>query len=50
MVQPVPEHLDFAQEEENTSRLWKELDAFQTSLSQSKNRPRLALYVGLHRI
>jgi len=40
MVQPVPEHIDFPREEEKTLQLWKDLNAFHTSLSQSKNRPR----------
>jgi len=40
MAQPVPEHIDFSKEEEKILQLWKELNAFHTSLSQSKNRPR----------
>jgi len=40
MAQPVPEQIDFSKEEEKILELWKELNAFQTSLSQSKNRPR----------
>lgn len=46
MVQPVPEHIDFAKEEEITLKLWKDLDAFQTSLKQSKSRPRYTFYDG----
>jgi hypothetical protein len=38
MVQPVPEHIDFSREEENILKIWKELDAFKTSLAQSKTR------------
>ena len=40
MAQPVPEQIDFPKEEEKILQLWKELNAFQTSLLQSKNRPR----------
>jgi len=40
MAQPVPEQIDFPREEEKILQLWKELNAFQTSLLQSKNRPR----------
>ena len=40
MARPVPEQIDFAKEEEKILQLWKELNAFQTSLLQSKNRPR----------
>jgi len=40
MAQRVPEQIDFSKEEEKILQLWKELDAFHTSLLQSKNRPR----------
>lgn len=40
MAQPVPEQIDFPREEEKILQLWKELNAFHTSLLQSKNRPR----------
>jgi len=40
MAQPVPEQIDFPKEEEKILQLWKELNAFETSLIQSKNRPR----------
>jgi len=40
MAQPVPEQIDFSKEEEKILQLWKELNAFHTSLLQSKNRPR----------
>lgn len=46
MTQPVPETIDFSKEEENTLKLWKELNAFETSLQQSKNRPRYRFYDG----
>ncbi|XP_072027331.1 isoleucine--tRNA ligase, cytoplasmic-like [Amphiura filiformis] len=46
MVQPVPEHISFPGEEEKIIELWKEIDAFQTSLKQSKNKPRYAFYDG----
>ncbi len=42
MVQPVPEKIDFSKEEEVTLKLWEEIDAFQTSLKQSKDKPRFA--------
>ena len=41
MSSHVPDQINFPQEEEKTLRLWKELDAFQTSLKQSKDRARL---------
>ena len=41
MSSHVPDQIDFSQEEEKMLRLWKELDAFKTSLKQSKDRPRL---------
>ena len=41
MSSHVPDQINFPQEEEKTLRLWKELDAFQTSLKQSKDRPRV---------
>jgi len=40
MAQPVPEQIDFPKEEEKILQLWTELNAFHTSLQQSKNRPR----------
>lgn len=36
----VPENINFAKEEENILKLWKDLDAFNTSLKQSKYKPR----------
>ncbi|XP_070558772.1 isoleucine--tRNA ligase, cytoplasmic-like [Ptychodera flava] len=46
MVQPVPEHINFPKEEENVIELWNKLDAFKTSLKQSKGRPRYTFYDG----
>uniref|UniRef100_H2Z861 Isoleucine--tRNA ligase, cytoplasmic n=1 Tax=Ciona savignyi TaxID=51511 RepID=H2Z861_CIOSA len=46
MVEPVPEKFDFPKEEEKILELWNELDAFQTSLKQSKGKPRYAFYDG----
>lgn len=43
---PVPDQFDFPAEEEKILRLWKELDAFQTSLRQSKDRPKYTFYDG----
>jgi len=40
MTQAVPDQIDFPREEEKILQLWKELNAFHTSLLQSKNRPR----------
>lgn len=36
----VPEHIDFPREEEKILKFWKEIDAFQSCLKQSKNKPR----------
>ncbi|CAH1783925.1 unnamed protein product [Owenia fusiformis] len=46
MVQPVPEHINFPKEEETICDLWKDIDAFQTSLKQSKGKPRYTFYDG----
>ena len=46
MVTPVPDHYNFPGEEERILQLWKELDAFQTTLKQSKDRPRFTFYDG----
>ncbi|XP_078470570.1 isoleucine--tRNA ligase, cytoplasmic isoform X1 [Lampetra planeri] len=46
MVQPVPEKINFAEEEERILVLWTELDAFQESLKQSKSRPQYTFYDG----
>ena len=46
MVSPVPDHFNFPAEEEKTLKLWKQLDAFHTSLKQSKDRPRHTFYDG----
>lgn len=46
MVTPVPDHFDFPREEEKILELWKKLDAFQTSLKQSKDRPKYTFYDG----
>jgi len=40
MVEEVPEKINFPEEEERVLALWKKIDAFQTSLKQSKNKPR----------
>ena len=39
-LDPVPEHINFPKEEEKILALWKQLDAFKTSLKQSKTKPR----------
>lgn len=46
MVTPVPDQFNFPAEEEKILELWKKLDAFQTSLKQSKDRPRYTFYDG----
>ncbi|KAG0423228.1 hypothetical protein HPB47_000979 [Ixodes persulcatus] len=45
-MQQVPENINFPQEEEKILQLWKEIDAFQTSLKLSKSRPRYSFYDG----
>lgn len=40
MVEPVPENIDFAQEEGKILEYWKQIDAFKTSLKLSKGKPR----------
>ena len=35
-----PDVMEFAKEEEKVLQLWQKLDAFQSSLKQSKGRPR----------
>lgn len=42
----VPETVSFPEEEEKVLTLWKEIDAFQTSLKQSKGKPRYSFYDG----
>eukprot|EP00058_Branchiostoma_floridae_P006024 XP_002591512.1 hypothetical protein BRAFLDRAFT_287206 [Branchiostoma floridae] len=46
MVEPVPERLDFPLAEEEVLKLWKQLNAFQTSLKQSKGKTRYSFYDG----
>jgi len=46
MAQPVPESIDFPAEEEKTVAYWNKIDAFQSSLKQSKNKPRYTFYDG----
>lgn len=36
----VPESVDFAKEEEKIVKFWKDIDAFKTTLKQSKGKPR----------
>ncbi len=40
MAQPVPDTIHFPDEEEKVLELWRRIDAFQTSLEQSKKRPK----------
>ena len=46
MVTAAPDHFDFPHEEEKIIELWRKLDAFQTSLRQSKDRPKYTFYDG----
>ncbi len=46
MASSVPDRFDFPNEEDKILRLWKELDAFPTSLRLSKDRPRYTFYDG----
>lgn len=46
MVQPVPEYIEFPKEEEKILQLWKDINAFKTSLKLSKSRPRFTFYDG----
>ena len=46
MVTVVPDHFDFPLEEEKIIELWRRLDAFQTCLKQSKDRPKYTFYDG----
>ena len=46
MVSSVPEPFDFPKEEEEILKLWRNIDAFRTSLKQSKDRPRYTFYDG----
>lgn len=39
-VERVPEIIDFPKEEEKVLQFWKDIDAFQTCLKQSKNKPK----------
>ena len=38
-VEAVPENIDFPKTEAEILKFWKEIDAFQTSLKQSKGKP-----------
>jgi len=42
----VPENINFPHEEENVAEHWKNIDAFQASLKQSKGKPRYTFYDG----
>ncbi|CAG9790865.1 unnamed protein product [Diatraea saccharalis] len=42
----VPENIDFPKEEQKILAFWKEIDAFQNCLKQSKNKPRYTFYDG----
>ncbi|OWR44567.1 putative isoleucyl tRNA synthetase [Danaus plexippus plexippus] len=45
-VNRVPENIDFPKEEEKVLAFWNEIDAFQTCLKQSKNKPKYSFYDG----
>jgi isoleucyl-tRNA synthetase len=40
MAQQVPEKISFPLEEEKVQAYWKSIDAFKTSLKQSKGKPK----------
>ncbi|KAK7886766.1 hypothetical protein WMY93_026387 [Mugilogobius chulae] len=46
MVEPVPESINFPNQEEKVLQFWKDKDCFQECLKQSKNRPRYTFYDG----
>ncbi|XP_016892283.1 isoleucine--tRNA ligase, cytoplasmic [Cynoglossus semilaevis] len=46
MVEPVPESINFPNEEEKVLKFWQDKDCFQECLKQSKNRPRYTFYDG----
>ncbi|KAL9972872.1 hypothetical protein ACROYT_G019255 [Oculina patagonica] len=46
MAAGAAEYHDFPKEEENILKLWEKLDAFQSCLRQSKDRPRYSFYDG----
>ncbi|CAG2102663.1 unnamed protein product [Medioppia subpectinata] len=46
MLTPVPESINFAEEEVKIHELWQRLDAFKTSLKQSAQRPRYVFFDG----
>ena len=45
-MQAVAENIDFVKEEEKILELWKNIDAFQNCLKQSKGKPRYTFYDG----
>ena len=46
LVCAVPEKVSFPDEEEKILKLWKDLDAFKTSLKKSEGRPEYTFYDG----
>eukprot|EP01102_Stenamoeba_stenopodia_P010924 TRINITY_DN3331_c0_g1_i2.p1 TRINITY_DN3331_c0_g1~~TRINITY_DN3331_c0_g1_i2.p1 ORF type:complete len:1070 (-),score=302.88 TRINITY_DN3331_c0_g1_i2:3045-6254(-) len=45
-MEAVPESISFPQKEEEVLKLWKDIDAFQTSLKMSEGRPEYSFYDG----
>lgn len=45
MAAGAAENHDFPKEEENILKLWEELDAFQSCLRQSKDKPRFEIFI-----
>lgn len=45
MAAGAAENHDFPKEEENILKLWEELDAFQSCLRQSKDKPRFEKFI-----
>jgi isoleucyl-tRNA synthetase len=50
-LERIPENINFPQEEEKILQFWKDTQAFETCLKQSKNKPRYELKMpALHRL
>ena len=45
-VEAVPDSINFPKTEEEIGKFWKDIDAFQTSLKQSKGKPLYTFYDG----
>ena len=45
-IEAVPDSINFPKTEEEIGKFWKDIDAFQTSLKQSKGKPLYTFYDG----